>query len=109
MTTTPAWQFRRMQAGEMNIDPIEAEFFSTEALGSLSDALVREAIQNSLDARRPGETLCVRVRFPTVDAYLQGARRDTYLAGLRQHLRGSRTGLSADTLPTESEPLSFLV
>ncbi|NJM29567.1 MAG: hypothetical protein HC855_05210, partial [Rhizobiales bacterium] len=98
-----------MQAGEMNIDPIEAEFFSTEALGSLSDALVREAIQNSLDARRPGETLRVRMLFPSADGYLLDARREAYLAGLRNHLRGSRIGLSADTLPTENEPLSFLV
>jgi len=44
----PCWQFRKMSKGEMNIDPIEAEFFSTEALGSLSDALIREAVQNSL-------------------------------------------------------------
>lgn len=51
MTIPPEWRFRRMQPGEMNIDPIEGEFFSTEALGSLADALVREAIQNSLDAR----------------------------------------------------------
>jgi len=43
MTNEPTWHFRRMQPGEMNIDPIEAEFFSTEALGSLADALVREA------------------------------------------------------------------
>ncbi len=39
----------------MSIDPIEEEFFSTEALGSLADALVREAIQNSLDARAGGD------------------------------------------------------
>jgi len=38
-----------MHPGEMNVDPIEGEFFSTEALGSLADALVREAIQSSLD------------------------------------------------------------
>ena len=44
------WRFRRMLPGEMNIDPIESEFFSTEALDSMSDALVRESIQNSLDA-----------------------------------------------------------
>jgi hypothetical protein len=43
-----------MHAGEMNIDPIDSAFFSTEALDSLADALVREAIQNSLDARAPG-------------------------------------------------------
>jgi hypothetical protein len=49
----PVWQFRKMNKGEMNVDPIEGEFFSTEALGSLPDALIREAIQNSLDAVTP--------------------------------------------------------
>jgi hypothetical protein len=39
-----------MQPGEMNVDPIEGEFFTTEALRSITDALVRESIQNSLDA-----------------------------------------------------------
>jgi hypothetical protein len=98
-----------MQPGEMNIDPVEAEFFSTEALGSLSDALVREAIQNSLDARRPSETLRMRIYFPTADSLPQGEHRAEYLRGLLPHLQGSRTGLSAQTLPGPDEPLSFLV
>ena len=50
MAQLPRWRFRRMQPGEINVDPIEGEFFSTEALGSITDALVRESIQNSLDA-----------------------------------------------------------
>jgi len=64
VTIPPEWRFRRMQPGEMNIDPIEGEFFSTEALGSLADALVREAIQNSLDARAPGMQARVRAGQP---------------------------------------------
>lgn len=105
---TPQWRFRRMQPGEMNIDPIEAEFFSTEALGSLADALVREAIQNSLDARRPDEKLTLRVRFPRTEEFLSGARRDGYLEGLWEHLHHSRSGLSLDALPDHEEPLSFI-
>jgi hypothetical protein len=107
--TLPAWQFRRMQPGEMNIDPIEAEFFSTEALGSLSDALVRESIQNSLDARRPGESLHVRVYFPGGEARLRDVRRARYLTALEPHLRASRSGLNTAALPAAEEPLSFLV
>jgi hypothetical protein len=107
--TLPAWQFRGMHPAEMNIDPIEAEFFSTEALGSLSDALVRESIQNSLDARRPGESLHVRVYFPGSDARLRDAQRDRYVAALQTHLRASQSGLNAVVLPAPDEPLSFLV
>src|SRR5579875_3160255 len=50
----PEWCFRKMERGEINIDPIQREFFTAEAL-------VRETIQNSLDAAREG---CkVHVRF----------------------------------------------
>jgi hypothetical protein len=98
-----------MHPGEMNIDPIEAEFFSTEALDSLADALVREALQNSLDARLPGQTLRVRVLFPAAGAWLAGAARERYLGGLWGHLEASRSGVSAEALPSADEPLSFLV
>ena len=97
-----------MQAGEMNIDPIEAEFFSTEALESLADALVREAIQNSLDARRTGEKLRVRISFPSAANHLIGDRKNQYLSGLASHLHGSRSGLNIDLLPSMTEPLSFI-
>ena len=52
MDGNPQWRFREMQPGEINVDPIEGEFFTTEAIGSITDALVREAVQNSLDAAR---------------------------------------------------------
>lgn len=104
---TGSWHFRRMQPGEMNIDPIEAEFFSTEALGSLADALVREAIQNSLDARRPGEQVKVRMTFSRPEAALEGAHRDRYLGALHAHLEATGSGLASP--PAASDPLDFLV
>jgi hypothetical protein len=107
MSTLPHWNFRAMHPGEMNIDPIEAEFFTTEALGSLADAFVREAIQNSLDARQPGEVLRMRVAFPSQPAMLQGERKQRYLEGLETHLRAGGAGLTE--LPTAEEPLNFMV
>jgi hypothetical protein len=104
---TPAWSFRRMQPGEMNIDPIEAEFFSTEALGSLADAFIREAIQNSLDARQPGSGTRVRIAFPPPGRMLDGERKERYLAGLWPHLLADRSGLTHP--PSAEEPLGFLV
>jgi hypothetical protein len=59
MSRTPHWRFRAMQPGEMNVDPIEGEFFTTEALKSVTDALVRESIQNSLDAAAGREPVTV--------------------------------------------------
>ena len=107
MSNRPQWKFRQMQPGEMNIDPIEAEFFSTEALGSLADAFVREAIQNSLDARQPRSPLRIRILFSTAAAMLDGPRKEAYVAGLADHLDASRASLTK--LPAADEPLDFMV
>lgn len=108
MASSPQWRFRPMHPGEMNIDPIEAEFFSTEALGSLADALVREAIQNSLDGRRSGERLTMRFLFPHSRASLHKSQARLYLDGLVPHLLDSRSGLSAQAQGALNEPLSFI-
>lgn len=102
----PEWRFRRMHPGEMNVDPIEGEFFSTEALDSLADALVREAIQNSLDARRPGECLRMRFAFSGADDALDADRTGAWLTGLMPHLRAARSGVA--DLPADGAALSFL-
>jgi hypothetical protein len=44
------WQFRKLGEGEPERSPHEAEFFNVGDLDA-SAALIREAIQNSLDAR----------------------------------------------------------
>jgi len=40
-----------MTGGEENVNPVQGEFFASEEVGDIADSLVREAIQNSLDAR----------------------------------------------------------
>lgn len=107
MSDAPTWKFRRMQPGEMNIDPIEGEFFSTEALGSLADALVREAIQNSLDARVAGERARVRIALAGSSGWLAGERKARYVDALWPHLAADRSGLTE--LPARAAPLDFVV
>ena len=88
------WHFREMAHGEINQDPIEREFFVAESnADSINERLVREAIQNSLDASyapadRSNIDGPVRVRFS-----LQGVRHPlnpdkarAYLPGLSEHL-----------------------
>jgi hypothetical protein len=107
MSDAPIWKFRQMNPGEMNIDPIEAEFFSTEALGSLADAFVREAIQNSLDARRNGEKLRIRILFPAPLAMPGQKEKAHYMTGLLEHFSASRSGIARP--PTPEEPLEFML
>lgn len=100
------WRFREMSQGEMNADPIEGEFFSTDHLDSLADALVRETIQNSLDAGLPGQK--VRVRFRITDPVPRNRHwSEFYLSGLSPHIASDKSGLP--DLPRPREPLNFLV
>lgn len=61
------WHHRVKAPAEKVRDPIRGEFFSTEAIKNPADALVREALQNAMDAAlrdsdgQPKDTL--RARF----------------------------------------------
>jgi hypothetical protein len=80
----PKWHFREMTRGEINVDPVHDEFFKAQ---DLADALVREAIQNSLDARGRGRSI-VRVRFRLAvgEQALSPETAAPYLHGLDPHL-----------------------
>lgn len=102
MPASAKWRFRPMTRGEMNTDPVEGEFFTPEGL---AEALVREAIQNSLDAKLPGSQVRVRFAFSGSERALEPAKARRYLDSLRPHLQA----LSVDGLPSEDEPMKFLV
>lgn len=55
------WKFRKLTGGELERHPHEAEFFNVGDIDKAT-SLVREVIQNSLDAKLPAEDN-VRVRF----------------------------------------------
>lgn len=60
---TGDWHFRQFRPGDTINDPIERALFSQESVtGHPASALVREAIQNSLDAR-PGNKGKATVKF----------------------------------------------
>lgn len=99
-----AWSFRKMSRGEMNADPIEGEFFTPEGL---ADSLVRESIQNSLDARIDGTRVCVRFHFSGSDTALSSKTGERYLAGLWSNLQAIEGGRA--NLPDRSDSVTFLV
>jgi hypothetical protein len=73
-----------MARGEVNQDPVQEEFFTTRE--DRAECLVREAVQNSLDAAVNGK---VRVRFTFSTAPLNPAAAARYTASIGKHLRAS--------------------
>lgn len=104
---TYSWRFDRMRASSKNREPIQGEFFATDAISNPGEALVREGIQNSLDARRNGEKVMVRIRVSgTVDAVARDVVAP-FLNGLDEHLKAPGNGLR--TNPNDNENCFLLV
>ena len=109
MDQIPQWRFRKMQPGEINVDPIEGEFFTTEAIGSITDALVRESIQNSLDAAEGDGPVTISFSFysgPGRNSDPQTVIK-TYLETLTPHLQSKHSGLQE--IPSTAENLEYIL
>jgi hypothetical protein len=50
MTGQPQWRFLPLPTGAKARDPMQDEFFQDQSIGEIEHALIRETVQNSLDA-----------------------------------------------------------
>lgn len=89
------WHFERINPGTPERNPRETEFFR---LTSPAESVVREFIQNSLDAKAEDVVL---IRFHLGSA--EQARMREYLEGIMQHLQACRF-----PFPESSTPISYL-
>ena len=107
MSRFPAWHFRAMDPGEVHVDPVHDEFFKAQ---DLADALVRESIQNSLDARlaRSRSPVRVRFRFATGTHALHADAVRQYFDGLETHLHAAVKTMHT-VLPRDAETEFALV
>ena len=80
---SPEWRFARMTDAQVNQDPVQGQFFTSES--DLPERLVRESIQNSMDARLPGQTVRIRFAFSGAPGALSSAQARPYLDGLERH------------------------
>ena len=101
-----AWQFNKVNPRFKNREATQGEFFSndTELRG-----FVREAVQNSLDARRPRVKSPVRVRIfiSGEQAALQPDAAERYFGSGWDHFRSEGSGLR--DVPNANEPCQFVV
>ena len=82
--SSPVWAFREVPSGTKNRNPVQDEFFnSSEALTEIS-SLIRESIQNSLDAHDSKNTSPVLLKFTLANA--SSSITTKYFTGLQKHL-----------------------
>lgn len=101
------WRFREPRPGDKIRNPVQGEFFSDEAIEKPGEALVREAIQNSLDARVNGKVVRVRIYLSGQNRALEPDRAARWLAEAWKHAGARDSGLR--DVPGPEEPCSFIV
>lgn len=103
------WRFKPNSRDDMDVDPIQGEFFTTRDIDNISTAVIREGIQNALDERiRENNSQTVRVRlFLSGDKYAIDAEEyHPIINTLKPHLQAATSGIRS--MPDFSKPMKFL-
>jgi hypothetical protein len=104
------WHFSPKMKSEKTRNPVSSEFFAQDAIRNAGEALVREAIQNSLDARSDRQTGKVQLRI-----YISGPNRalrpeihSKWFGGAWKHYLASNNGLRPGLI-AKAKSCSYLV
>lgn len=103
------WRFKPNSRDDMDVDPIQGEFFTTRDTDTVS-AIVREGIQNALDERNRGdqhEIVKVRI-FLSGNKYAVSSHDYLpLLETLQPHLKSKSSGIPS--LPDFNAPMPYMV
>ncbi len=90
MTTTTQWAFSERGFNDVEQEVTEVDQFNTETVPE-TEALIREATQNSQDAREKGGSAPVRLRISLINAGsgLDAALLKDLTAGLQPHMQAA--------------------
>ncbi|HBB86666.1 MAG TPA: hypothetical protein DC047_03515 [Blastocatellia bacterium] len=103
---TSQWYFNQPKPGDKNREPVLGEFFATDAIKNPAEALIRESIQNALDAALDDKTVGVRIYVSGDGGALAPHIVGAYMAGSWPHI--SATGNGLHDAPTKNESCPFL-
>lgn len=102
------WHFAPKRPSDKTRDPVASEFFSSDAIKNAGEALVREGIQNSLDARvNREETAKIRLYVSGHQAGVAPSHHQKWFDTAWQHYQSPKNGLRPGTL-RPNEQCGFL-
>lgn len=92
-TNIPSWFFDEVEPGTMERNPVSEEFFTN---GTRLEAVIRESLQNSLDATDGGsDPVEVRIYFSGDDDKLPADKLEPYFNGGKQRFTDPKNGLAS--------------
>lgn len=106
----PKWHFNDRRKKDPIRDPIQGEFFANEAIKNPEEALIREGIQNSLDAAlKNGGENPIKIRVLLANGLAAAPARDAqkFMEDAWPHISAPGNGIKNP--PSPDEPCPFLV
>ena len=108
------WKHRKKLKTDNTPEPTESAFFSNEAVGSISNALVREGDQNVLDeikerVKEVNGPAKVKITHSGNKYAIVPAEANNILGELIPHLKANKNGIIPSELPDFSMPMPYLL
>ena len=102
----PGWRFNRINPRFKNREATQGEFFAAD---TELRAFVREAVQNSLDARQPNASgpVAVRIFLSGETHAISREKSREYFKGAWAHYTADKSGLR--DVPARDEPVRYMV
>ena len=102
------WKFKPKTKDDMGIDPFQDEFFKTGYVGGISHALLRETIQNSLDAKISNSSpVTIEISIFRNIRCKDNEDFQFFFQGLNEHLKAPNNGIN--DRPDPDAAFDFLV
>lgn len=100
----PAWHFKKKRPSDTARDPISSEFFADESVEDAARSVIREAIQNSLDARdrASGAPVEIHLHLGTGRHAIPAQRAGLFFKQSWEHLSAPKSGLRHPPQATEA-------
>ena len=107
----PSWHFKKYEAGDTYRNSTADAFFDSDTISNPGNALVREGIQNSLDAHKihPEKPAIVRVSLLSGDDAPDRDSVEPYFTDAWPHYRADRSGLHRDDIPDREKKCAALI
>lgn len=102
------WHFRPKRRGETIREPIHGEFFASDSISNPGTALVREGIQNALDAASGEEAVLVRIYLSDENQDVKAVDAEPYFATAWPHFDAPGNGLKEKTDVSPKKPCRFI-
>lgn len=103
------WYFNELARGSTNREPVGGEFFTSDSISDPGTALIRECIQNSLDASLEGLEVKVRIFLSGTENSLGFKEVVRLFKGIWPHIDAKDNGLAENHRPGQPANCPYLL